>query len=86
MLEKSIIIENETGIHARPAAVIVKEASKYKSAVTIKKGDKSYNAKSIMSLMTMAAQKGEEITVLVDGEDETVALEGIINIIQNGLE
>lgn len=85
-MEKKIVIQNETGIHARPAGIIVKEAAKFKSAVTIEKGGKEYNAKSIMSLMTMAAKKGEEITIKVNGEDEAQAMDALVNLIMTGLE
>lgn len=85
-MEKNIIISNETGIHARPASKIVKEAAKYKSEIIIKKGDKAYNAKSIINLMSMAAAKGEEITLIVQGEDEELAIEGLTNLILNDLE
>lgn len=85
-MEKNIIVSNEAGIHSRPASKIVKEAVKYKSDITIKKSDKSYNAKSVISLMTMAAAKGEEITLIVQGEDEEVAIEGLTNLILNNLE
>lgn len=85
-MEKNIVVSNETGIHARPAAKIVKEASKYKSQITIKRGDKKYNAKSIIGLMSMAVVKGEEITLIVQGEDEEAAVEGLTNLILNHLE
>lgn len=85
-MEKKIVIQNETGIHARPAGIIVKEAAKFKSAVVIEKGGKEYNAKSIMSLMTMAAKKGEEITIKVNGEDEAQAMDALVNLIMTGLE
>ncbi|WP_242823440.1 HPr family phosphocarrier protein [Thermobrachium celere] len=86
MMEKKIVIQNETGIHARPAGIIVKEAAKFKSAITIEKAGKEYNAKSIMSLMTMAAKKGEEIVIKANGEDEAQAIEALTNLILNGLE
>lgn len=86
MIEKKVVVKNETGIHARPAGLIVREASKFKSNLTLIKDDKEYNAKSIMSLMTMAAACGQEITVRADGEDEEEALARISEIIMSGLE
>lgn len=86
MIEKSITVENETGIHARPAGLIVREASKFKSGITFVKGSKVYNAKSVMSVMTMAADKGEEIVIRVDGTDEEAALAAMVNLIKTGLE
>ncbi|EYE89138.1 HPr kinase [Fervidicella metallireducens AeB] len=86
MIEKKIVIQNETGIHARPAGLIVKEASKFKSNISLIKGEKEYNAKSIMSIMTMAAAKGEEIIVKANGEDEETALSAVVELILTGLE
>jgi phosphocarrier protein HPr len=86
MVEKNIIVQNETGIHARPAGIIVKTAAGFKSNIFLVKDGKEYNAKSIMSLMTMAAAKGEEITVRANGEDEEAAVEAIVNLILTGLE
>lgn len=86
MIEKCITVENETGIHARPAGLIVREASKFKSGITFVKGSKVYNAKSVMSVMTMAADKGEEIVIRVDGPDEEAALAAMVNLIKTGLE
>lgn len=85
-MERKITIQNETGIHARPAGLIVKEAAKFKSSITIEKDGKEYNAKSIMSLMAMAAAKGEEITIKANGEDEQEALSAIADFILTGLE
>lgn len=85
-MEKKIVVCNETGIHARPASKIVKEAAKYKSEISIKKGEKVFNAKSIIGLMAMAVAKGEEITLIVKGEDEEAAMNGLTYLILNDLE
>lgn len=86
MLQKDIIVENETGIHARPAGLIVKEASRFKSDVAFIKNSIRYNAKSIMSTMAMAVDKGETITVMVNGADEEAAMDAMVNLIRKGLE
>lgn len=66
-------ITDEVGIHARPAGMLVKEAKKYASNVTIVKGGKKADAKKLMILMSLGVKCGEEITVEVEGEDEEVA-------------
>lgn len=86
MIEKRVTVENETGIHARPAGLIVREASKFKSGISLIKGTKVFNAKSVMSVMTMAADKGEEIIIRADGPDEELALAAMVNLIKTGLE
>lgn len=86
MIEKKVIVKNETGLHARPAGLIVREASKFKSTIALIKDSKEYNAKSIMSVMSMGAGMGEEIIVRANGEDENDALGKIADIIINGME
>ncbi|WP_125151998.1 HPr family phosphocarrier protein [Clostridium rectalis] len=86
MLERKLIIQNETGIHARPAGKIVKEACKYRSTITFKKGEASFNAKSIINLMSMAAAKGDEVVLIANGEDEEVAIKNMSQLILNNLE
>jgi phosphocarrier protein len=75
MREVKYIITDELGIHARPAGLLVKAVSQYNCDVTIKKGEKEGNAKSIISIMTLGVKKGDEVTFLVDGTDEAEASE-----------
>lgn len=83
MISKKIIVKNATGLHARPASLLVKEASKYKSDITIVKNDQAGNLKSILGIMAIAASKGEEIEIKVDGSDEKEALEAIITLFES---
>lgn len=68
-IEKEIIIKNEQGLHARPAAMFVQIASKYNSEITVRKGDEKINGKSIMGILTLGAQQNSSIIVEADGED-----------------
>jgi len=72
-----VIIENETGLHARPASIFVKEASKYKSDIKIIKDDKQYDAKSILSILSMGAIKGTRFTIMANGHDEKEVLDAL---------
>lgn len=83
MLEKTICVTNETGIHARPAAVLVKVAMKYQSDIFIYRGGNEYDAKSIMNVMSMGVRKGEEIHLKINGPDETQAFQTITELIEN---
>jgi phosphocarrier protein len=76
-----VTLENETGLHARPASLLVKEASKYKSNITIELDGQEYVAKSIMSVLSMGAGKGTHLVFKAEGEDEDAAIEGIKNLI-----
>ncbi len=72
-----LTITNEVGLHARPAALFVQEASKFKSEVSVRNGDQEVNAKSILGVLTLGADQGCVITVTAEGEDAEAALEAI---------
>jgi len=86
MIEKKAIVKSETGIHARPALTVVKEASKFKSEVLIVKDGNEYNAKSIVAIMCMAAVKNDEITIKATGDDEEAAAVAMVKLIEEGLQ
>ncbi len=77
MLRKKIKIINELGMHARPATMIVKVATKYRSDFKIIKDDSEINGKSIMGVMTLAAEYGSILELIADGVDEEFLLEEI---------
>lgn len=76
-MEKSIelIVQNKTGIHARPAAMMVRIANKYPAEVFVEKDDEQVNGKSIMGLMMLAAGKGSRLRIAADGEGADELLE-----------
>lgn len=78
--EREFVIKNKTGLHARPASVFVKKASSYKSQITLKKGNQTVNAKSIISLLSLGAGKGDKITIITEGEDEEIAMTGLLEL------
>lgn len=77
MTVKEIRINLESGLGARPIALLVQEASKYESKIYIESGDKRVNAKSIMGMMSLGLDNGEALKVSVEGSDEQAALKGI---------
>ena len=70
-------IQDEVGIHARPAGLLAKKAKEFQSTITLEKGGKSVNLTKLMAVMGLGIKQGETITVTVEGEDETVAAEEI---------
>jgi phosphocarrier protein len=86
MLEKLIVIKNETGIHARPASLIVKLAQKYQSDIILVKNGNEYNCKSIMSILSTGAKKGEEMILKVSGNDSEEAFHSMTNILEKNLD
>lgn len=86
MRESRILVINRLGLHARAAAQLVRLAANFKSAVTLFRADRNVfaNAKSILSVLALAASKGTELSITVDGEDEEVALKEIEMLFTNG--
>lgn len=83
MIERKIKIKNKLGLHARPAAVFVKTASKFKSDISLIKDGQQVNGKSIMGVLMLAAEKGSEVTLRIDGEDEIAAMETLLQLFEN---
>lgn len=84
-MQRSVLITNKTGLHARPAARLVQTASKFKSAIKVAAGGREANAKSILGVLTLGANKGTEITLTVSGEDEQAAMDELVTLIQSNL-
>jgi len=83
VIEQKVTIINSLGLHARPSAQFVKIASKFKSDVYLSKNDREVNGKSIMGVMTLAAEMGSVLTIKVDGRDEKKAIEALVNLVNS---
>lgn len=86
MIEKTVKIINDAGLHTRPAATIVKLAARYKSEFFINKDAMNINGKSIIGVMTLAAEKGSLIILKFDGPDEEEAAKDIIDFFNRGFD
>jgi len=80
-VERKVVIVNANGLHARPAAEIVKIATRFKSDITMSRDDLEVNAKSIMGVMMLAAECGAELLVRATGPDEEAAVEALAALI-----
>lgn len=83
MVEKTVVIVNETGLHARPANGLVNLAKKFSSRVELLRENKTANAKSIINILTLDLNKGAEVLVRTTGEDEVEALEQVVTYLEN---
>lgn len=81
MREKSVVLTNESGLHARPAAQFVKLANSFKSSIKVTHKGRTVNAKSMIEVMMAAAPKGSEIVIQADGPDEADALAALENLL-----
>ena len=79
--EREVRIENRNGLHARPAAEIVKAASRFKSEVTISRDDMEVNGKSIMGVMMLAAEYGTTLWLRANGDDAEAAVDAIAALV-----
>jgi phosphocarrier protein HPr len=86
MIERTVKIINDAGLHTRPAATIVKLAAKYKSEFYINKNGLHINGKSIIGVMTLAAEKDSELILTFDGPDEEQAAQEIIDYFNRGFD
>ncbi|MEF9918482.1 MAG: HPr family phosphocarrier protein [Eubacterium sp.] len=86
MYSKESVIVNKTGLHARPASDFTKKASQFKSAINVINidDDKEGNAKSIIAVMAMCLSKGTRVGVSAEGEDEQLAVDTLIELIDAG--
>lgn len=84
MVERSVQILNRNGLHARPAAEIVRTAARFASDITIVRDDLEVNGKSIMGMMMLAAECGSELLIRVDGDDAEEALAALLALVANG--
>ena len=86
MIETTVRVMNRAGLHTRPAALLVKEAARYESEIFLERDGFQINAKSIIGVMTLAAEQGSELTLVVEGPDETVAAAAITEMFASGFE
>ncbi|HCV24756.1 MAG TPA: HPr family phosphocarrier protein [Candidatus Latescibacteria bacterium] len=87
MIEKTVVVTNRLGIHARPATVFVQAAAKFQADIFLSKGDVSrVNGKSIMGVMMLAAEQGAEVLVEAEGTDAEQAVDALAELLANDFE
>lgn len=84
MIERDATIVNPLGMHARPAAELVKTASKFRAAIHVQRGELKVNAKSILGVMMLAAEQGSTITLRADGDDAAAAIDALCALVADG--
>lgn len=85
MKQQTFTITDDTGVHARPATLLVNKAGQYQSEVEMQYNGKTVNLKSIMGVMSLGVPKGAEIKITTEGNDEEQALEGVAEVIREHL-
>lgn len=78
MVEAKVVVRNKVGLHARPAAMFVQEAMRYKSKITVEAAGKKADGKSILQVLALGVKAGQEIIVRADGQDEEEAVQSLV--------
>ena len=87
MVEKQVIVQNQLGIHARPAPLLVQMAAKFEAEIYLSKGEvRRINGKSIMGVMMLAAEKGAQVLLEAEGSDAEAALEALGELLASDFE
>ena len=84
MIEREVIVTNRAGLHTRPASMIVKTASEFEAEFFIQKDGYEINGKSIIGVMTLAAEQGASLMLVFDGPDETMAADAMAGLFREG--
>ncbi len=84
MIEKTFIIKNKLGLHARPAALLVRITNQHVADVYLARDGNKVNGKSIMGILTLAAGRDSELVLYVDGEDEEIVMRKLSELIESG--
>lgn len=85
MIKKKVLVTAKSGLHARPANLLIKEAQHFNSTVEICVNDSLYNAKSLLGILAAGVDCGTEIQVVCTGEDEEAACEAVVKLIAGGM-
>ncbi|KAJ52530.1 phosphocarrier protein [Clostridium tetanomorphum] len=83
MVSKEVVVKSSTGLHARPATLLVKKASSFKSDISIEFNGKKANVKSLIGVLSLAVTRDAKITVIASGDDEALAVEEVSKLIES---
>lgn len=86
MLSKIVVINNQVGLHARPATFFIQKANEFKSSIWIEKDDRRVNAKSLLGVLSLGIVKGTEINIVADGVDENEAITRLSELIDSDFD
>ena len=84
MFVKDVVVQNQVGLHARPATFFIQKANEFKSSIWVEKEERRVNAKSLLGVLSIGIAKGMTVTLIADGPDEKAALDGLEELINSG--
>ncbi|MDK2801007.1 MAG: phosphocarrier protein HPr [Clostridiales bacterium] len=83
MISKEVVVQNQVGLHARPATFFIQKANEFKSSIWVEKDERKVNAKSLLGVLSLGISKGTKITIIADGTDEEEAVNAMVNLINS---
>ena len=83
MISKEVVINNQVGLHARPATFFIQKANEFKSSIWIEKDERRVNAKSLLGVLSLGIVKGTAVKILADGVDESAAIATLSELIDS---
>ena len=83
--ERTVTIASKSGLHARPASVFVQQAKSFQSQISVSKNDKTVNAKSILSVLTLGAEQGDQVVLKANGDDAASAVDKLAVLLEGDL-
>ena len=86
MYMKEVTVNNQVGLHARPATFFIQKANEFKSSIWVEKDERRVNAKSLLGVLSLVIVKGTAINLIADGVDEKEAVDGLIELISGNFE
>ncbi len=84
MCVKDVVIQNQVGLHARPATFFIQKANEYKSSIWVEKDERKVNAKSLLGVLSLGIVGGATIKIIADGSDEKEAMDALIALVDSG--
>ena len=86
MFVKDVVVENQVGLHARPATFFIQKANEFKATIWVEKEDRRVNAKSLLGVLSLGIVGGTAIRILSDGSDEKEAVEALVHLVESGFQ
>ena len=83
MFVKDVTVENQVGLHARPATFFIQKANEFKSSIWVEKEERRVNAKSLLGVLSLGIMGGTDIRIIADGSDEKLAVDGLVNLVES---
>ena len=83
MFVKDVVVQNKVGLHARPATLFIQKANEFKSSIWVEREERRINAKSLLGVLSLGIVGGAQIKVIADGPDEEVAVNALVDLVQN---